>query len=209
MTPDMCNNATNVFCWMQCTGFPGSAAEEEAKGLELYCADTSKLSAGDSLSTAVGSCGGGNVMNQNCKPTWYAPEAGVPFIDLVAPEPDPPFCVGATAMYMNGFIWPTDVDARNSCLVLWFSSWVLDSAGLYAAGTAGVFLLAVVLEFLIYARRLAERALKEGQERPGAKQAYCNGVVSRPFLIDVVKCLFYLLQLGVGYFLMLAVMTCA
>jgi hypothetical protein len=97
---------------------------------------------------------------------------------------DEPVCYGGTSMYMDGFHWKNTV-----CVIYLFPRWILSTRGKLAGASVGTIAFGASLEKVIEQRRLVVTSLKPGYRRLG------------------ISALFYGLQLTMGYFLMLVVMT--
>lgn len=117
-------------------------------------------------------------------------------------EMDGGFCKGMSmTMYMAGFtgglrerLWgfASSTRARHktpACLTLFFTDWTLDSEGKYYGAILGVFFLGIATEAVARLRR--SRARTAATASAARTEAAC----------------LYGVQLAVGYFLMLAVMT--
>jgi len=187
--PSQCNNNTNFFCWMSCLDIPQPESIDEFldDGYSLYCLDPAILaSSGNSVSQAVAPCGYGN-HNSRCMGKWTRTAPSVPGYDLHRNSTnvlEEQFCYGGTSMYMDGFHW-TD----TTCVIFLFPEWILSSKGRLAIASIGTFIGAGILEFVIFQRRQAV-----GSAVPGLRRLSLSA-------------LFYGLQLTLGYFLMLVIMT--
>merc|ERR1719375_284950 len=93
------------------------------------------------------------------------------------------YCYGGTSMYMDGFTWQ-----GTTCVIFLFRSWVLTTPGQFAAACFGTILFGIALEVVLFKRK-AVYAMEPGN--------------LRLFLSVVV----YGLQLSMGYFIMLIIMT--
>lgn len=190
-----CNNVTNFFCWMSCLDIPGKTVEKDAyirEGYSLYCVDPGLLaSSGNVVSKAMEPCIDRFSPNSDCLGSWQPTAPGVEPSAIVELSEnstdlgDQPYCWGGTSMYMDGFHWVHD----TTCVIYLFPSWVLSSEGKLAAAAIGTILFGIALELVIMQRRSAMGVLKKGRKRLAA------------------TALFYGLQLTMGYFLMLVVMT--
>ena len=98
------------------------------------------------------------------------------------------FCDGVgTDMLMSGFAF-----SRTDCLILLFGPWLLDTAGKFAGAVLGTVILGVATELLTWTRRRCHVAPR---------------LLSRPHAWRAVMALLYLVQVTLGYFLMLIAMT--
>lgn len=204
-SPANCNNITDFFCWYQCLDIPNSSdAEANVKGgNSLYCLDPSLLSSSSSVSDATTPCRNGYVHNSNCIGSWQKTDDNVPgyalpyktstednssdqqessinTISKVAPDE---YCYGGTSMYMDGFTWQ-----GSACVIYLFRSWVLTTPLKFAFAVVGSLCLGILLEYVLRARRRVY-ALSPGNRRL------------------LMSTLFYGLQLTMGYFIMLVIMT--
>ena len=184
----MCNNVTNFYCWMTCMDIPKVDQAElylEA-GYSLYCMDKSIFESSGSLATAHEACV--DVHNMGCKGQWEKTAQGVSpaVIDIAtsSEEIEMPFCYSGTTMYMEGFQWIQS----STCVIMFFESWVLDSATKYVFAIIGTVLAAIGLEKFIQQRRKVMACMEEGPTRL------------------VASALFYGVQLIIGYMLMLVIM---
>ena len=187
---DACNNVTNFFCWMQCLDIPsaGKTAAYASEGYSLYCLDPAILAqSGNQVSKAVAPCKNGYVHNSNCLGSWQPTAPGVIAIDVKVNQTGPldkSYCYGGTSMYMDGFHW-----LDSACIIFLFPSWVLSSPGRIAVACFGTILLGILLEKVIHERRYFLLRFDSGYGRL-AVSALCYGI-----------------QLTMGYFVMLIVMT--
>ena len=186
-----CNNVTNFFCWMSCLDIPQAdkAAEFLEEGYSLYCLDPAVLSQTGQVSPAYDECKGGFTHNAACLGSWEQTASGVPAYSVIAEQDVPEgfeeaFCYGGTSMYMDGFHWTDSV-----CVIYLFPQWILSSAGSMVGASIGTLFFGIALEGVIWQRRQVVNSLQVGWTRLG------------------VTSLFYGLQLTMGYFLMLVVMT--
>jgi hypothetical protein len=125
--------------------------------------------------------------------SWQDTDKSVPGYELLYPKEQTnyPFtttsgdqyCYGGTSMYMDGFHWFSSV-----CVIFLFPSWVLSSSFKFGIACFGSILFGVSLECVLYNRRTVY-ALPAGNRRL------------------VLSALVYGLQLTMGYFIMLLVMT--
>ena len=199
-SPANCNNITDFFCWYQCLDIPNSSdAEANVKGGQsLYCLDPSLLSS--SVIEATTPCRNGYVHNSNCIGSWQKTDANVPGYTLPykistednsessinsipAVADNDEYCYGGTSMYMDGFTWQ-----GSACVIYLFRSWVLTTPIKFAFAVVGSLCLGILLEYVLRARRRVY-ALPPGNRRL------------------LMSTLFYGLQLTMGYFIMLVIMT--
>mmetsp|Transcript_4660 Transcript_4660/g.6752 ORF Transcript_4660/g.6752 Transcript_4660/m.6752 type:complete len:641 (+) Transcript_4660:93-2015(+) len=178
-----CNNSTNFFCWMTCMDIPHAEHKEEYLNddYSLYCLDPSLL---DNVADAAAPCATGYIHNPACvgkwKPTSQA-NGAIPSITSETTQSDEvQYCYGGTSMYMDGFHWIHD----TTCTIYLFQSWILNGTGKWVAASIGTVVAAMLLEFILYMRKLLSRS--------------SNLLVST---------LLYGLQLTLGYLLMLVIMT--
>eukprot|EP00956_Cyclotella_meneghiniana_P017032 scaffold27465_cov59-Cyclotella_meneghiniana.AAC.6 len=100
-----------------------------------------------------------------------------------APDSGDEYCYGGTSMYMDGFNW-----IGSTCVIYLFPQWVLSTPGKFAAACLGSILFGILLEFVLWKRRVVY-AMAPGRHRL------------------VASVLAYGLQLSMGYFIMLVIMT--
>lgn len=217
-SPANCNNVTNFFCWYQCIKMPDSEQAEQYvyDGYSLYCLDPALLSAGDDpIRDAALPCQGGYVHNSNCQGSWQLTDETVQGYVLPyevkpkkvehatnnattshnttshnhnkatypAPETGDKYCYGGTSMYMNGFTWQ-----GSACVIYLFQSWVLTTPGKFVLAAIGSILLGIALECVLWKR-------KSVYAMPSGTRRLC------------LSALIYGLQLSMGYFIMLVIMT--
>ena len=110
--------------------------------------------------------------------------------------PEEKFCGGGMDMLMTGFetAGGSTITSTKTCVILFFKSWKLDSAGKFAAGCIGVFILGFGIEALIFFRR----------KIVNRKRLFLN--IPLPVRKIIVISLFGL-NLVLGYFAMLVAMT--
>ena len=189
--PGDCNNVTNFFCWFQCLEIPNAEQVEGYlnEGYSLYCLDPAVLaSSGNKVSAATEPCQEGYVHNGACQGSWQPTAPGVPTTVTFARNTSnfsPEFCYGGVSMDMDGFHWVHD----SLCVVYLFPGWVLSSRTKLAMASVGTLFMGIVLEGVIWQRRQVVKSMKAGVSRLG------------------VGSLYYGLQLTLGYFIMLIVMT--
>jgi hypothetical protein len=100
-----------------------------------------------------------------------------------APENGDAYCYGGTSMYMDGFNW-----IGSTCVIYLFPQWVLSTPGKFALGCLGSILFGILLEYVLWKRRVVYTM------SPGRRRL-------------VLSVLVYGLQLTMGYFIMLVIMT--
>ncbi|KAL3795252.1 hypothetical protein HJC23_008337 [Cyclotella cryptica] len=199
-SPADCNNETKFFCWYQCLSIPNAnyALDYLRDGYSLYCLDPSKLS-GNSVADAAAPCQNGFTHNSNCLGSWQTTDENLPGHEFpnyaaalergeaAATYPDPDlgdqFCYGGTSMYMDGFNW-----IGSTCVIYLFPQWILSTPGKLAAGCIGSILFGILLEFVLWKRR-SVYTMTPGRNRL------------------ILSVLVYGLQLTMGYFVMLVIMT--
>jgi hypothetical protein len=184
-----CNNSTNFFCWMSCLDIPNVDRAESyvTSGYSLYCLDPNALStSGHDVAQAVAECPD-DVHNAKCMGSWQFTVPGVPSTSVVynsTNSGNEPFCYGGTSMYMDGFHWMDTV-----CVIYLFPEWILNTEGKFVAASIGSLVVGVFLEAVIMRRRMVMSSMGAGYRRLAA------------------SAMFYGLQLTIGYFAMLVVMT--
>ena len=99
------------------------------------------------------------------------------------PDTGDQYCYGGTSMYMNGFQW-----MGSACVIYLFPTWILSTPGKFSMACIGSILFGVVLEFILWKRR-SVYALP-----PGVRRLFLSAMV-------------YGIQLSMGYFIMLVIMT--
>ena len=106
------------------------------------------------------------------------------------------FCNGATDMYMSGFE-TAGADRRNPCVILFISSWTLDSRLKFVFACFGVAFMGFLIEFLICVRRrLTSR-----------KRLSPYLLAPRPSIRQWTSILLFGANLFLGYLAMLVAMT--
>jgi len=200
---------TNFFCWYQCRPIPLAYEAEEyvRDGYSLYCLDPSKLSGASphAVADATDPCKNGYVHNSNCIGSWQRTDADVPGYELpyevkeeqdqnqnssatsASTNPvldyDDVYCSSGTAMYMDGFNWQ-----GSTCVIYLFAAWTLSTPAKFALAAMGSILFGIVLEFVLWQRRSI-------YDLPPGKRRL------------VLSSLVYGVQLSLGYFIMLVIMT--
>ncbi len=201
-SPAFCNNETNFFCWYQCLEIPNSdhTMDYLEDGYSLYCLDPAILLANDnSISDATDPCEEGYVHNSNCMGSWQPRDENVPGYDFPYFDPssiedsasvseyhtelEEQYCYGGTSMYMDGFHW-----IGTTCVIYLFPEWVLSTPAKFAWANIGSIFFAILLEFTLFKRR-SIYAMSPGKRRL------------------ILSALVYGIQLAMGYFIMLVIMT--
>ena len=202
-SPANCNNETNFFCWYQCLSIPNAdfTLDYLRDGYSLYCLDPSML--GDnSVANAAAPCKNGYTHNADCSGSWQLTDknlAGYDFPNHAAalkqeeesataagyplPDDGDEYCYGGTSMYMDGFNW-----IGSTCVIYLFPQWVLSTPGKFALACLGSILFGILLEYVLWKRR-AVYIMAPGRRRL------------------ILSVLVYGLQLSMGYFIMLVIMT--
>lgn len=210
----VCNNVTNFYCWMTCQEIPDyeNAPARLEEGQSLYCLDPAVLAgSSDRVSDAVLSCVDyrgvvGAAENPGCVGSWQTTTSGIPSQSLDFEEDeeylhsytDDQYCYGSTSMYMHGFEWQ-----GTTCVAYLFQSWVLNTPGKFAAAAIGTVFFGILLEASIYLRRMvtsyisAKVASGEGAGTSGAGS----------WKYTFVSASTYMVQLSLGYLIMLVIMT--
>jgi hypothetical protein len=165
-------------------------------GYSLYCLDPARLSEGSSVEDAAAPCKGGFTHNSKCLGSWQETEEGAPAYPLPyevkekghnlfsqMPDMGDQYCYGGTSMYMDGFTWQ-----GTTCVIYLFRSWVLTTPGKFALAALGSILFGIALEFVLWKRRSIYTMA------PGPSRLCLSALV-------------YGLQLTMGYFIMLVIMT--
>merc|ERR1711966_107527 len=96
---------------------------------------------------------------------------------------DDVYCSSGTAMYMDGFNWQ-----GSTCVIYLFAAWTLSTPAKFALAAMGSILFGIVLEFVLWQRRSI-------YDLPPGKRRL------------VLSSLVYGVQLSLGYFIMLVIMT--
>ena len=212
-SPANCNNVTNFFCWHQCIDIPNAEYIKDyvRDGYSLYCLDPSiMVSSDNSIPDAADPCKRGYAHNSACVGSWQDTDTsflGYEFPGLTtAPTPAPSsatqeaaaqqeanypvpgeigeqYCYGGTSMYMDGFHW-----LDSTCVIFLFPTWVLSTPFKFGVACFGAILFGIALELVLYKRRTVY-ALSAGYRRL------------------ILSALVYGVQLTMGYFIMLIVMT--
>ncbi|KAL7472922.1 hypothetical protein ACHAXS_013304 [Conticribra weissflogii] len=200
--PTYCNNETNFFCWYQCLDIPNSdhTMDYLQDGYSLYCLDPAILvSTDNSIMDATDPCEDGYTHNSNCMGSWQLTDENVegynfPYFDLSSIEETDSangyhidlgeqYCYGGTSMYMDGFHW-----IGTTCVIYLFPAWVLSTPAKFVWASIGSILSAILLEFILWKRR-SVYAMPAGYRR-----LFCSAFA-------------YGVQLAMGYFIMLVIMT--
>jgi hypothetical protein len=156
----------------------------------------------NSIADAAAPCHNGYTHNSDCSGSWQLTDknlAGYEFPNHAAalkrekeaagpagyPSPDDgdEYCYGGTSMYMDGFNW-----IGSTCVIYLFPQWVLSTPGKFALACLGSILFGIILEDVLWKRR-AVYTMAPGRRRL------------------VLSMLVYGLQLTMGYFIMLVIMT--
>ncbi|KAL7528489.1 hypothetical protein ACHAXR_003372 [Thalassiosira sp. AJA248-18] len=199
-SPENCNNQTNFFCWHQCINIPSPENAEEyvQDGYSLYCLDPAILVSTESIPEATDPCDGGYAHNSACKGTWHETDEKIPGYKLpyeikekqpdqstsyTVPNLEEQYCYGGTSMYMDGFAWQ-----GTTCVIYLFQSWVLTTPTKFALAALGSILFGIALEFVLWKRRSVYSL------SPGMRRLCLSAFV-------------YGIQLSMGYFIMLVIMT--
>ena len=106
------------------------------------------------------------------------------------------FCNGATDMYMSGFE-AAGTDHRNPCVILFVSSWTLDSRAKFGVACFGVCLMGFVIELLVCIRR---RITSRKRLSPYL-------LAPRPSIRQWISIVLFGVNLFLGYLAMLVAMT--
>ena len=208
----VCNNVTNFYCWMTCQEIPDyeNAAARLEEGQSLYCLDPAVLAgSSDRVSDAVMSCVDyrgvvGAAENPGCVGSWQSTSRGIPSQSLDIDEEflhesymKDQYCYGSTSMYMHGFEWQ-----GTTCVAYLFQSWVLNTPGKFAAAAIGTVFFGILLEASIYLRRIVTSYIS-------AKAASGEGAASGAgnWKHTLVSASTYMVQLTLGYLIMLVIMT--
>eukprot|EP00656_Telonema_subtile_P047851 TRINITY_DN5552_c0_g1_i1.p1 TRINITY_DN5552_c0_g1~~TRINITY_DN5552_c0_g1_i1.p1 ORF type:complete len:571 (-),score=104.23 TRINITY_DN5552_c0_g1_i1:481-2193(-) len=181
-----CKDPNQTMCWMQCV-----ATIPCPTGNEMVCIDQS-VQGNQFQQAAVCNAQGvvGGAMHDGCKLQCVVPDK--------EPAKDLGYCQGGTDMYMGGFTWPSSDENGQQCIILLFESWKLDSSVKFWFGCVGTVAMGILLEALIFSRRLAASMLVAKTPVRGAL-----GIIRTQGILGLL----YGAQLTVGYFLMLIVMT--
>ena len=193
-SPENCNNVTDFFCWYQCIDIPEApdrTASYQREGYSLYCLDPATLAnSGNSVSQATDPCENGYVHNSDCLGSWQKTAPGVVAYPLRNENEEAgesgtmeEFCYGGTSMYMDGFNW-----MGTTCVIYLFPTWVLSSSAKLVAACLGSILMGILLEYVLWKRRLVSQVPK-GNVRLA------------------LSSLVYGVQLSLGYLVMLVIMT--
>jgi copper chaperone CopZ len=180
-----------ALCWMSCMEAPSGCGLSSA-----VCMDTKT----DMVNSGNITCPSGMGACKLQCPSSLAPSPSPsPKPVIPAGAPAAKYCMGmGMDMNMMGFHWILAADDANPCINLFFEGWTLNSAGKAWGGLVGLFLVAFLKEALTAARRVYfNKSL--AAERTSGKRASVAG--------SAAVVLLYVLQLAVGNFIMLAVMT--
>jgi len=178
LTSDDSCGANKIFCWHKCVSVQHLACGEQAI---CWSVSESRLWTPDQEHCT------------SCEATCTSPSPPPPAppnstLEQVAPY-ERPFCTGpGTDMHMSGFVF-----APADCTILLFREWTLTSAGAFAGGVIGTFLLGITTEALTWWRRTHLSKAKALQDKPAAYR----GAMALAFTVQVMC----------GYFLMLIAMT--
>ena len=224
-----CDNVTNFFCWMSCLDIPNAEHMDEYMddGYSLYCLDPQIYAhSGNHIPQAVEPCLG-PVLNPDCMGKWAPSDPLVLGYDLqrknslsstnhmnhhnnnntdsthlsqhhggmkessttttTSSSSSSTFCRGGTSMYMGGFSW-----MDTTCVIYLFPQWVLSTRAKFVAASIGTFVLGSALEWIMQERRRLYRDMR--WRRPGYPRLAMSSFM-------------YMLQLTMGYMIMLIVMT--
>ncbi|KAL7580495.1 hypothetical protein ACA910_003627 [Epithemia clementina (nom. ined.)] len=114
------------------------------------------------------------------------------------------FCSGGTSMYMNGFQW-----MDTTCVIFLFPQWVLSSRGKFAVACIATLLFGSMLEWIMQERRklAKKKEMAASAALVGGGLAYYNIHNTNHCYYWILSSLLYAIQLTIGYFIMLIVMT--
>lgn len=205
----VCNNVTNFYCWMTCQEIPDyeNAAIRLEEGQSLYCLDPAVLAgSSDRVNDAVMSCVDyrgvvGAAENPGCVGSWQTTTRGIPsqIVSVVQESylDDQQYCYGSTSMYMHGFQWQ-----GTTCVAYLFPSWVLNTPGKFAAAAVGTVFFGILLEASIYLRRIVTSYISAKADPGEGRTAKAGN-----WKYILVSAGTYMVQLTLGYLIMLVVMT--
>lgn len=219
---DACNNNT-YYCWMMCQPIPEYPPSTYGSlAYSLHCLDDSIVTKKDrrdhnvsvevfqEANVACSQAGvSGAAMNAHCKPMW---------MNIYGTDPDAKasYCISSTDMYMGGFTWK-----GMSCVVLLFPSIVLNTETRFIGGCIATLFMGIIAELIIARRRDFLRVAstfvrrRQLQRKRGVHRHMNSGTIAADFFdfdwqvsaVRIVCALFYAVQLTMGYFIMLVVMT--
>ena len=221
--PSACDNVTSFFCWMSCRDIPALPQHDVLNGqdLSLQCLDPNRYDteagAESLLLPALKACDGGWKGNPDCRVQWVPTRTLEAALALPATGASGrfssssssaarPFCSGGTAMYMHGFMWMDE-----TCVIFLFPTWVLSTPGRFALACLITIGLGIALEWVLLQRR--HWVKYEQRHAKAAAAAIANGGLGTPYPIANhhswwgVSTALHMVQLTMGYFLMLIVMT--
>lgn len=175
---DLCSgdDGTGVMCWTQCYSVEGLPC-----GTSAECVDT-----------ATGEVVDGTQMcpsdHNNCE--LQCVDHGEHSMDNATDIYDD-YCWGSgVTMYMSGFkAISSSKKGHTECINLFFDTWTLDNDSVFAGACIGVFLLGLVIESLVMARRLIFAKMEKTLQR------------------DVLMVLLHGVNVVLSYFVMLVAMT--
>ena len=133
-----CKNDT-AYCWMACLPLPDSCPSDQT---ECYNSEHKPCNVIDEGPPHDATC------------AWHCKDP-VTTTPGPTPAPEAKFCDGGMDMLMGGFevAGGSTPTVTKTCVILFFKSWNLDSAGKFAAACIGVFALGFCIEALICLRR--------------------------------------------------------
>ena len=217
--PSECTNSVDgidFYCWMQCPILENDGLTTQQhldQGESLYCAHLEELAQTNDLKKAIQACTDeqgvvGGTMDSGCTNIWHPTVDGAftYMKDYVQTDQQnhthhqgnklqdeelhkfdlykEKYCYGSTSMYMQGFEWE-----GSTCIVYLFHSWIITSRTAFIGACLGTIFFGIAVEYFIKFRRTTTEKVTHATHKLAT------------------SAILYGIQITLGYFIMLVVMT--